>query len=85
MLGENLNPILTVALNLVPSGTETSESYLSGQDDEISKNYPQGPRLKFQDASVGPIKFFERKFFTMEFRYLVSLGPKLSATLREKN
>ena len=49
---------LTVALNLVPSGTETSESYLSRQDDEIGKNYPQGPRLKFQDASVGRIKIF---------------------------
>ena len=50
--------ILTVALYLGPSGTETSESYLSRQDDEIGKNYPQGPRLKFQDASVGRIKIF---------------------------
>ena len=54
---------LTVALYLGPSGTETSESYLSRQDNEIGKNYPKGTWLKFQDVSVGPIKFFEKKFY----------------------
>ena len=58
---------LTVAAHFGPCGTETSESYLSRQDGEIDKNYPQGPRLKFRGAFVEPIKFFWTKKFNRKF------------------
>ena len=58
---------LTVAAHFGPCGTETFKSYLSRQDGEIDKNYPQGPQLKFRDASVEPIKFFWKKIFNGNF------------------